>query len=337
MSKDALRLSPKAARALIFNALTGAGTSAKNAGYFTDAILDTELSGLEGHGFYWLQYYCEHVQSGKVDGRAKPSAKKLSPVAFRVDAKRGFAHPAIERGFAKLIPAAKKNGIAGMAVRNSYNAATLGYHTGYLARNGLLAFGFTNSTPAIAPVGGKKPVIGTNPLSFAVPGKNGKIAFLIDQSSSAVPWTSVKLAADQKRAIPLGWALDADGKPTTDAARGLDGSMAPAGGHKGFGQGLIVEVMCAALAGANRGPQMGSFMANDGKPIGCGQFFIALDPNAFSGGAFARQVTALVKSITGQEGARMPNARRAANQKRLAKEGLPIDRALYERLKSFAR
>jgi (2R)-3-sulfolactate dehydrogenase (NADP+) len=337
MTQDQLKLSPAAARKLIFNALTGAGTAEKNAGYFAGAILDTELSGLEGHGFYWLQYYCEHVESGKVDGRAKPRVKKLSPVAFRVDARRGFAHPAIEAGFAKLIPAAKKNGIAGMAVHNSYNAATLGYHTGFLAKHGLLAFGFTNSTPAIAPVGGKKPVIGTNPLSFAVPGKKGKIAFLIDQSSSAVPWTSVKLAADQKRAIPLGWALDADGKPTTDAARGLDGSMAPAGGHKGFGQGLIVEVMCAALAGANRGPQMGSFMANDGKPIGCGQFFIAIDPDAFSGGAFARQVTALVKSIIGQDGARMPNARRTANQKRLAKEGVPIDRALHDRLKSFAR
>jgi (2R)-3-sulfolactate dehydrogenase (NADP+) len=337
MQKDGLRLSPKAARALIFNALTGAGTAEKNASYFTDAILDTELSGLEGHGFYWLQYYCEHVQSGQVDGKAKPQVKKLSPVAFRVDARRGFAHPAIEAGFAKLIPAAKKNGIAGMAVHNSYNAATLGYHTGYLAKQGLLAFGFTNSTPAIAPVGGRKPVIGTNPLSFAVPGKRGKIAFLIDQSSSAVPWTAVKLAADEGRAIPLGWALDADGEPTTDPARGLDGSMAPSGGYKGFGQGLIVEVMCAALAGANRGPQMGSFMANDGKPIGCGQFFIAIDPDAFSGGAFARQVTALVKSITGQDGARMPNARRAANQKRLAKEGLQIDRALHERLKSFAQ
>ncbi len=242
--------------------------------------------------------------------------KKLSPVAFRVDARHGFAHPAIEAGFAKLIPAAKKNGIAGMAVHNSYNAATLGYHTGYLAKHGLLAFGFTNSTPAIAPVGGRKPVIGTNPLSFAVPGKTGKIAFLIDQSSSAVPWTSVKLAADEKRAIPLGWALDADGKPTTDPARGLDGSMAPAGGHKGFGQGLIVEVMCAALAGAKRGPQMGSFMANDGKPIGCGQFFIAIDPDAFSSGALARQVTALVKSITGQDGARMP--KRAARPTRSA-------------------
>jgi len=336
MASQQLRLSPKAARALIFRALTGAGTQARNAGYFADAILDTELSGLDGHGFYWLQYYCEHVRSGKVDGKAVPKVAKLSPVAFRVDARRGFAHPAIEKGFAKLIPAARKNGIAGMAVHNSYNAATLGYHTGFLARHGLLAFGFTNSTPAIAPVGGRKPVIGTNPLSFAVPGKAGKIGFLVDQSASAVTWTAVKLAADEGRAIPLGWAMDAEGRPTTDPARGLAGSMAPAGGYKGFGQGLIVEVMCAALAGAWRGPQMGSFMANDGKPIGCGQFFIALEPKAFSGGNFAKQVTALAKSITDQQGARLPNSRRAANQRRLAKEGLPIDRLLYGRLKDFA-
>ena len=336
MASTQLRLTPKSARKLIFEALTGAGTHARNAGYLADAILDTELSGLEGHGFYWLQYYCEHVQSGKVDGRAAPLVKKLSPVAFRVDARRGFAHPAIEKGFARLIPAAKKNGIAGMAVHNSYNAATLGYHTGYLAKKGLVAFGFTNSTPAIAPVGGRKPVIGTNPLSFAVPGRKGKLAFLIDQSASAVTWTAVKLAADEGRAIPLGWAQDSEGKATTDPARGLAGSMAPAGGYKGFGQGLIVEVMCAALAGAWRGPQMGSFMANDGKPIGCGQFFIALDPKGFSGGAFGKQIAALAKSINSQDGARLPNARRAANQQRLAKEGLLIDRALYDRLKSFA-
>jgi (2R)-3-sulfolactate dehydrogenase (NADP+) len=190
--------------------------------------------------------------------------------------------------------------------------------------------------PVIAPVGASKPVIGTNPLSFAVPGKAGKIALLIDQSSSAVAWTAVKRAADEGRAIPLGWAIDKNGKPTTDAKRGLEGSMAPSGGYKGFGQGLIVEVMCAALAGALRGPQMGSFMENDGKPIGCGQFFIALAPDSFSGGAFAKQVTALAKSITDQKGARLPNSRRAANQKRLAKEGLPIEQSLYERLKSFA-
>ena len=332
---DMVTLTPKAARKLIAGALEGAGTAKENARYFTEAILDTELSGLEGHGFFWLQFYCAHVRSGKVDGKARPKVKKLSPVAFRVDARNGFAHPAIEKGFESLIPAARKNGIAAMAVHNSYNAATLGFHTGYLARQGLLAFGFTNSTPTIAPYGGRKPVIGTNPLSFAVPGKKGRIAFLIDQSSSAVAWTAVKRAADAGEAIPPGWALDAEGRPTTDAARGLEGSMAPSGGYKGFGQGLIVEVMCAALTGSHRGLQMGSFTADDGKRVGNGQFFVAIEPDGFSGGAFAQQVKALVKSIVAQEGARLPNARREANRKRLAKEGLKLERDLYERLVAF--
>lgn len=333
---DTITLAPKQARELIFNALVGAGTAPANAEYFSDAILDTELSGLEGHGFYWLQYYCAHAQSGKVNGKVKPSVKKLSRVAYRVDAKNGFAHPAIEKGLAKLIPAAKKHGIAGLAIFNSYNSATLGFHTGYLARQGLLAFGFTNATPAIAPPGGNKPVLGTNPISLAVPDDKKGIAFLIDQSSSAVPWTAVKRAAEQGKAIPLGWALDADGQPTTDAQRGLAGSMAPSGGYKGFGQGLIVEVMCSALAGANRGPQMASFTENDGKPIGCGQFFLALEPQVFSGGMFQRQIKDLIKSITSQPGARMPNARRIANMKRLSKEGLTLDAALYGNIKRYA-
>ncbi|HVT51267.1 MAG TPA: Ldh family oxidoreductase [Dongiaceae bacterium] len=335
MPADQLTLTPKAARALIFNALTGAGTTPDNARYLTEGVLDTELSGMAGHGFHWVPYYCQHVQSGKANGKAKPAVKRASAVAFRVDAKNGFAHPAIEAGFAKLVPAARTFGIAGMSVTNSYNAATLGFHTGYLARQGLLAFGFTNSSAKIAPVGGRVPVLGTNPMSFAVPGKNGKIAFLIDQSSSAVAWSTVKQAADEGRDIPLGWALDKNGKPTTDPNAGLEGTMAPSGGYKGFGWGLIVEVMCAALAGANRGPQMGSFTLDDGKPIGCGQFFIAIAPDKFSGGTFAKQVTALAKSITAQPGARLPNSKREANQKRLKKEGLPIDKALYEKLKSF--
>src|SRR6476619_7519544 len=177
MPADQITLTPKAARALIFNALTGAGTTPNNARYLTEGVLDTEFSGMAGHGFDWLPAYCLHLKSGKVNGRAKASVKRLSAVSFWVDAKNGFAHPAIEAGFAKLIPAARSFGIAGMAVTNSYNAATLGFHTAALARQGLLAFGFTNSPARIAPVGGRTPVLGTNPMSFAVPGKSGKIAF----------------------------------------------------------------------------------------------------------------------------------------------------------------
>lgn len=332
---DTITLTPKAARSLVFKALTGAGTSPDNARYFTEGIIDTELSGLSGHGFFWVPYYCEHVKSGKVDGNAKPKITRLSASAFRVDARHGFAHPAIEQGFEKLIPAAKKNAIAAMAVHNSYNAATLGFHTGFLARQGLVAFGFTNSPPSIAPPGGRKPLIGTNPMSFAVPGGRNRVAFLIDQSSSTVAKSAVMKAAAEGRDIPLGWALDAEGRPTTDSRKALEGSMAPSGGYKGFGQGLIVEVLSAAVSGALLGTQMASFVANDGRHVDSGQFFIAIDPERFSGGSFDRQIKALMKSILAQEGARLPNSRRTANQKALAKSGLTLSRDLHDRIKAF--
>ena len=212
----------------------------------------------------------------------------------------------------------------------------MGFHTGFLAIAGLLAIGSTNAVPNLAPVGGKTPIIGTNPLSYAVPASNGEIAFLVDQSATPVAWTAVKLAAEEGEPIPIGWALDADGVPTKDAEAGLAGSMAPAGGVKGFSIGLLVEVLCAALAGGNLGLDQGSFTENDGKPIGNGQFFIAIDPNKFSGGRFNQTIEALISSIASQEGARLPNARREANKVRLAKDGIPIDPELLSVLKDFA-
>ena len=329
-------LSPTDARALIWNALIGSGTSHKNAKYFTEAILDTELSGLEGHGFYWLQFYCAHLHSGKVDGKAVPQVEPLSDTSFRVDARCGFAHPAIEAGFKYMIPAANTYGVAAMGIYNSYNAATLGFHTGYLARAGLLALGATNAVPNLAPVGGKTPIIGTNPISYAVPAPDGEISFLVDQSATQVAWTAVKRAAEESEPIPLGWALDANGEPTTDPEAGLAGSMAPAGGVKGFSIGLFVEVLCAALAGGKLGIDQGSFTEDDGKPINNGQFFVAFDPVKFSGGSFDQTITRLVAAITEQEGTRLPNARREANKLRLSEQGIPIEPKLYEALKDFA-
>jgi (2R)-3-sulfolactate dehydrogenase (NADP+) len=223
-----------------------------------------------------------------------------------------------------------------MGVHNSYNAATLGFHTGYLARAGLLAIGATNAVPTVAPVGGKTPIIGTNPISYAVPAPNGGIAFLVDQSATQVAWTAVKRAAEEGEPIPLGWALDANGDPTTDAGAGLDGSMAPAGGVKGFSIGLLVEVLCAALAGGKLGPDQGSFTDDDGTPIDNGQFFVAFDPGKLSGGSFDQTIAALVASITEQDGARLPNARREANKRQLAEQGIPIEVELLETLKGFA-
>ena len=292
-----LLLSPTEALTLIVNALIGSGTSPENVGYFSEAILDTELSGLEGHGFYWLQYYCAHLRSGKVDGKAVPLVEAISDTSFRVNAQHGFAHPAIAAGFKHLIPAAEEHGVAAMGVYNSYNAATLGFHTGYLARAGLLALGATNAVPNLAPVGGKTPIIGTNPISYAVPGTDGEISFLVDQSATQVAWTAVKRAAEKGEPIPLGWALDQNGEPTTDAEAGLAGSMAPAGGVKGFSIGLLVEVLCAALAGGKLGPDQGSFTDDDGRPIDNGQFFVAFNTNKLSGGTFNKTISKSIFSF----------------------------------------
>jgi (2R)-3-sulfolactate dehydrogenase (NADP+) len=112
--------------------------------------------------------------------------------------------------------------------------------------------------------------------------------------------------------------------------------MAPSGGVKGFSIGLLVEVLCAALAGGQLGPDQGSFTDNDGKPIDNGQFFIAIDPQAFSGGSFDGTIKRLIASILEQEGARLPNARRVENQRRLAHEGLFIEDDLLARLRGMA-
>ncbi len=332
---DTVNLRPRAAHKLVVAALTGAGAKKKNISCLADSIIETELAGMAGHGFFWLPIYCQHLKSGKLDGKARPKVERLSRVAFRADAAHGFAHPAIEKGFARLVPAARKHGIAALAIHNSYNAATLGHHTARLAREGLIGFGFTNSPAAIAPVGGRKPVIGTNPLSLAVPDGKGGVAILIDQSSSVIAKSAVMKAAGEQKPIPLGWALDAEGKPTSDAAAALKGSMAPTGGHKGFGQGLIVEIMAGALSGALLGPVMGSFSADDGKHVDSGQFFIAIDPERFSAGLFGQRIENLSKSILAQEGARLPGMRRSAARKELKKRGLTLPRDLYERIVAF--
>jgi len=124
-----------------------------------------------------------------------------------------------------------------MTVRNSYNCGVLGYHVEQLAEAGLVAIGFTNSPASIAPVGGKKPVIGTNPFALAVPNAAGGTKFILDQSASVVAKSEIMMRAQEGNSIPEGWALDSKGNHTSDPKVALKGIMSPCGGYKGFGTG----------------------------------------------------------------------------------------------------
>ncbi|SLN42500.1 (2R)-3-sulfolactate dehydrogenase (NADP(+)) [Falsiruegeria litorea R37] len=320
---------------LSFRALVAAGTSEANARPLAVATAATEADGVASHGLAYIPIYCEHVQCGKVDGSAIPAVDKPTPGVVNVDAATGFAHAAIDAGFDALIPAARAQGIAVLAIRNSYNCGVLGYHTWHLAQEGLVGLGFTNAPASIAPSGGSKPVVGTNPFSIAVPGTDGQPALLIDQSASTIAKSEVIKHAREGKAIPVGWALDADGNPTTDPNVGLKGSMAPSGGYKGVGVAILTEVMAAALTGATLGVHASPFSGTAGGPPKTGQMFIAIDPKATAGDAFATGIAGLVQVIRDQSGAHLPGDGRRSKRLAAQSNGVAVNVATLEKIEAI--
>ena len=317
---------------LSFRALVAAGTKEENARPLAVATAATEADGVASHGLAYIPIYCEHVLCGKVDGQATPVLAQSRPGVVTVDAATGFAHAAIDLGFEALAPAARTQGVAVLSIRNSYNCGVLGYHTYRLAQAGLVGLGFTNAPASIAPSGGAKPVVGTNPFSLAVPGEDRQPALLIDQSASTIAKSEVMKHAREGRPIPVGWALDTDGNPTTDPNAGLKGSMAPSGGYKGVGVALLTEVLAAALTGATLGIHAAPFSGTVGGPPKTGQFFIAIDPTATAADGFDAGIAQLVSAIHSQEGARLPGDGRRTCRETAAKLGVAVNAATLKRI-----
>lgn len=321
---------------LACRALANAGTGEANARSVARSTAAAHADGVASHGLPYVPIYCEHIRCGRVKGDAAPVVSRPKPAALVADAGNGFAHPAIDAGFEQLVPLAREQGIACLAIRNSYNCGVLGWHSFRLAQQGLLAIGFTNSPAAIAPAGGARKVIGTNPFTVAAPDGQGEVHVLIDQSASVVARSEVMQYARRGEAIPEGWGLDADGRPTTDPEAALSGSMLPSGGYKGFGIGLTVELFAAAAAGATLGIHASPFTGTAGGPPATGQFFIAVDAGTTSGGAFAARVDDLVAAIAGQPGARVHGAGRKAARARAAAGPIEVDAAMVERVRALA-
>ena len=229
-----------------------------------DGILDAEFSGIKSHGFHYLPVYCNHLRIGKINGNASPKLEQISSSSIKVNADNGFAHTAINMGLKLLCEMSKNEGISCMSVNNSYNCGVLGFHTKRIAEKNLIGIDFTNAPASIAPIGSTKPVIGTNPYSIAAP-QNGEVLIIIDQSASVVAKSEISVRAKLDEPIPEGWAFDKDGNVTTNAKDALKGTMAPTGGYKGFGAGLMVEILASCVAGGNLGTRASSFAGEDGK------------------------------------------------------------------------
>jgi (2R)-3-sulfolactate dehydrogenase (NADP+) len=226
-------------------------------------------------------------------------------------------------------------GIAALAIRNSYNCGVLGYHTERLAAAGLLGLGYTNAPASIAPYGGRKAVVGTNPFAIAAPDGKGGVAISIDQSASVIAKSEVMRKKRAGASIPEGWAFGPDGQPTTDPDVALKGTMAPSGGYKGFGAGLMVELLAAAASGALLAMDASPFSGTAGGPPRTGQFFIAIDVATSSGGAFGERVSRLVEAIAAQDGAHIPGSKRKSARAKSG-AGVAVSADLVKQIKDLA-
>jgi (2R)-3-sulfolactate dehydrogenase (NADP+) len=319
------------------NALIGAGASRQNATAVAKSTVLAERDGIRSHGLMYVPIYAEHVLCGKVDGQAIPSVEQPRSGSIRVDAHSGFAHPAIDAGWQAFTQAAKDNGVAVLTVHNSYNCGVLGHHSQRLAEQGLMGLCFTHAPASIAPTGASKPVIGTNPFSIAVPDGKGGCALSIDQSASVVAKSEIMLRARNGESIEPHWAFDANGNPTTSPEEALKGSMAPAGGYKGFGIGLVAELLASCLAGAVLSKDASSFAGPVGGPPSTGQCFIAFDPQGFSSELFAVRVNELVMAISSQDGAHLSGDKAKSNRAKNTEAGVTVKQELLDKIQAYER
>jgi (2R)-3-sulfolactate dehydrogenase (NADP+) len=321
---------------LVIRTLIRCRTSEENARSVARALVAAEADGLRGHGLSRLPTYAAQATVGKVDGFARPRLEQPRPAILAIDAANGFAYPALDAAVAALPPAARGTGVASAAIRRSHHCGAAGHPVERLAEQGFVALLFANTPAAIAPWGGSKGLFGTNPIAFACPLPD-RAPIVVDLSLSKVARGNILALKQKGEPVPDGWALDQQGRPTTDPDAALRGTMLPLGDAKGTALALMVELLAAGLTGANFAAEASSFLDAEGPPPATGQLVLVFDPGAFAGPEVVTRFGMLAAAIEQQPGARLPGVRRFALRRKAESEGLRVaDEVLAEIEKTAA-
>lgn len=321
---------------LAMRALKRAGASKAMAQATAEALVAAEMEGLSGHGLSRVALYCTHLREGRADGKARPKVIKKKGATCLVDANGGLAFLASALAVKEAVKRAKRYGIAFAGVTNSHHFGAAAYHLAPVAQAGLAGLAFSNSPPGINAWGGKKPFYGTNPIAAVFPRKGGE-PIVVDLSLTEVLRSKIMLHAKEGRPIPLGWAVDRDGNPTTDAKAALTGSLAPIGGVKGASLALVVEALCVALTGAAFSFENDSYFEPGNKPR-IGHAILAIDPGALAGAdSYYSRLEVMVSKMLADAGVRLPGSRRQQAAATARAEGIELSEALLGELRSLAR
>jgi len=318
-------------RSVIARALRLHGASEPVAEHVAEALGRAEQRGNTHCGLRHLEHDCAQLMSGRVLGTVTPAIHGPRPGLIHVDAKNGFAQPAFALGLPDALSAARTLGVAVLAISKAYTCAALGYFPERIAQHGFIGVAFTTASARVAAPGGSKRVLGTNPMAMSVPDGKGAIAFQFDQCTSAANLRHVREAAARGAPIPGGWAVSPNGHPTTDALEALAGALLPAGGSRGFGIGLMAEVLGSFFTHSAMSLDTENLQSPSGPPHGIGIFCLLLDPEAIAGAHFWSKLDRLKDAILSEPGTRLPGTGREAQP------SITVEVDAWERAQSLAQ
>jgi LDH2 family malate/lactate/ureidoglycolate dehydrogenase len=335
------RYAPDTVKQLVAAIAAKAGVKKKDAAILADALVDADLHGTSTHGVSRLNIYVRRIQKGVIDPKAKLVIERKHGSAMSMDAGNGLGQVQAIKALEKMIPKAKRNGVAVATIRNSQHFGALSYYCNMAAKQDLILFATTGCEPAMSPEGSCQAFFGTNPIAASFPtGKGWPVK--IDLATSIVARGNIIAAQKKGQPIPLGWALTPDGEPTTDAAAALAGTVLTMAGHKGYALALMVEIFSSVLSGAAVGPAIGSMYKNMDRKQDVGHFFFLLDINAFMDVAeFKRRLDKAIDDIKscrkrpGVNEILVPGERSHQKAKQNMAEGIFIDEATRKELKTL--
>ncbi|NBK41945.1 Ldh family oxidoreductase [Pseudomonas soli] len=312
------------------------GCSAAVAAVLADNCASAQRDGAHSHGVFRIPGYVSTLASGWVDGRAEPQVTDLAPAYVQVDAKGGFAQPALAAARALLVAKARTAGIAVLAIHNSHHFAALWPDVEPFADEGLVALSVVNSMTCVVPHGARKPLFGTNPIAFAAPCA-GHDPIVFDMATSAMAHGDVQIAARAGEQLPSGMGVDAAGQPTTDPKAILEGgALLPFGGHKGSALSMMVELLAAALTGGHFSWEFDWSGHPGAKTPWTGQLLIVIDPAKAQGQRFAQRSRELVEQMQEAGLTRMPGERRYREREVALREGVGLSERELAELQTLA-
>ncbi|BHH82019.1 ureidoglycolate dehydrogenase [Desulforhopalus sp. 52FAK] len=328
----------KELRTLVSKKLVDAGLNGSDADIVADVLVHADLRGVRSHGIIRTEHYVQRLKAGSLNKNPTFNFKQLRPGAGLLDADDGMGHSACLEAMDHACELAKASGIAMVGVENGSHCGALSYFIMRALERGMIGMAVTHTDKCVAPYGGSKPFFGTNPIAFGFPTQKHD-PVILDMATSNTAFGKILHAKEQNSKIPDDWAIDGEGKPTTDPHKVE--ALLPFGGPKGYGIALMIDVLTGVLLGAQYGPHITAMYGDYDKPRKLASTMIAIDPTTFRTlEEFSAQMDAMIDDLhaqqpgPGHEKVMVPGEREWNFEREHRANGVPVLPPLYEYLKS---